>query len=392
MDYRHFRRLLERKLADERSDLALLQDFVRDYPYCQTGHLLLTGAMHIQDHVGYDQQLRRTAACLPDRTALFNLIHGSSSVATGSPLTVEPSPFSIDESLPEVQVHAPVEDASSLIMGDAAPVAAPASEQLPESKDLSHLHDFHPSESVTAGMLPEPLTEDPQEIFRRKLEQILGEQESPVGEPESKEPVASQEPSTESTREESSTTGLEQLELGHVLEENFLKELEKLPSIPAASRPEPALPVAAHSGPTDFFGWLKTNTVSGFGQFELIEDKEESTFEVVGNREVSFDEKKSPASPKGGDLIERFIQSEPRIVPQPKPEFFNPSMQAKRSVEEHEDLVSETLAKIYADQGNLLKARTAYERLRLLHPEKNAYFAALVRKIDNQLNSTSEDL
>ncbi|MFM9026859.1 MAG: hypothetical protein ACKOQ6_02565 [Bacteroidota bacterium] len=147
--------------------------------------------------------------------------------------------------------------------------------------------------------------------------------------------------------------------------------------------------------PRDFFRWLSEKPVAGFGSYEMIDGDDTSILDI-SNKENIKPETGSQAAiehPEGKDLIEKFIRSEPRIVPQPKAQFFNPSVQAKRSVEEHEDLVSETLARIYAEQGNLLKARNAYERLRLLHPEKNAYFATLVLKMDNQLNSTtSEDL
>lgn len=392
MDYRHFRRLLERKVTEERSDLALLQDFVRDYPYCQTGHLLLSGAMHVQDHVGYDRQLRRTAACIPDRASLFNLIHGSSAVAAGSPLAIEPSPFSIDEVHPVAQAHPLVDDAASDIMGDAAPAAPPLSESITGMPSLTDLHDYHAGDQVTAGPLPEQSTDDPQEIFRRKLEMMLGESEEPVPEnPTVSSSTVVPAVIESAPAEKPEPTGLEELEIGHALEENILKELEKLPAIPA-SKPDQSAAVVKEKEPRDFFSWLSTTSGNGFGKFELLQDSDDLPIEVVAASTVSVPTASSEATEKRTDLIDRFLKTEPRIVPQPKAEFFNPSVQAKRSVEEHEDLVSETLAKIYADQGNLMKARTAYERLRLLHPEKNAYFAALVRKIDNQLNSTSEDL
>ena len=46
------------------------------------------------------------------------------------------------------------------------------------------------------------------------------------------------------------------------------------------------------------------------------------------------------------------------------------------------DLYTETLAQIYLEQGYPEQARNIYSKLLLANPEKNAYFAALIQKID----------
>ena len=46
------------------------------------------------------------------------------------------------------------------------------------------------------------------------------------------------------------------------------------------------------------------------------------------------------------------------------------------------DIYTETLAQIYLEQGYPEQARLIYSKLLLLNPEKNAYFAALIQKID----------
>ena len=52
-------------------------------------------------------------------------------------------------------------------------------------------------------------------------------------------------------------------------------------------------------------------------------------------------------------------------------------------VQEREfDLYTETLAQIYAEQGYYEQAKDIYSKLILAYPEKNAYFAALIQKID----------
>ena len=46
------------------------------------------------------------------------------------------------------------------------------------------------------------------------------------------------------------------------------------------------------------------------------------------------------------------------------------------------DLYTETLAQIYAEQGYYEQAKDIYAKLILAYPEKNAYFAALIQKLE----------
>ncbi|NQV54047.1 MAG: hypothetical protein HQ500_12745 [Flavobacteriales bacterium] len=83
---------------------------------------------------------------------------------------------------------------------------------------------------------------------------------------------------------------------------------------------------------------------------------------------------------EAASIIDNFIEKEDDIVPK-RAEFFKPAKAAKSSLLDREDIVTETLAKVYAQQGNISKAISTYEKLSLLHPEKSSYFAGLIEKL-----------
>ena len=82
-------------------------------------------------------------------------------------------------------------------------------------------------------------------------------------------------------------------------------------------------------------------------------------------------------------LIDRFIEQQPRIgklreVEAPVEEW------AKASVMEDPTLVTETMARIFAQQGQIGKARKAYRHLALTYPAKSTYFAAQLKKLNQR--------
>ena len=95
---------------------------------------------------------------------------------------------------------------------------------------------------------------------------------------------------------------------------------------------------------------------------------------------VSFDLKR-----KEEEIIEKFIREEPQIHP-PSPDKLDLENKARKSAEDPNDLVSETLASIYTEQMLFHKAIDTYQKLSLKFPEKKAYFADQISELQKKIN------
>ncbi|WP_432710450.1 hypothetical protein [Pedobacter sp.] len=87
---------------------------------------------------------------------------------------------------------------------------------------------------------------------------------------------------------------------------------------------------------------------------------------------------------KETSIIDDFLKKAPQISP-PKPEQIDNENKAKKSAEDHNDLVSETLAKIYIEQMLYHKAIDTYQKLSLKFPEKSRYFADLIQSLEKKI-------
>ncbi len=138
---------------------------------------------------------------------------------------------------------------------------------------------------------------------------------------------------------------------------------------------------------------LKTGTFEpeSKGKLSLEELKK-----IVENRIREIEKEKKEKSGKTGEkpkkvkstneIIDDFIKNNPSIS-RPKVSFFDPMESAKESVVDKENIVSETLAKIYMDQGHYQKAINIFKKLSLKYPEKSSYFAALIEKAKKSLEN-----
>lgn len=441
MEYNQFKQLLALKGIREKETISMLGDFIEKFPYCQTSRLLFAKALHDQNNIHYDQHLKLAAAYAPNREVLRELIDmKTEEVEFEFPLSKKEEPvqelvsggkeevvsfnkkpendfeewYSADEisgqafeeqkkkEIP-VDPHAVIKQRLSEILGTHKP---PVESEIHEVIQK----EVEPSADAMVGVVQQDVIV-PAEI---KIEQIAPSKADPEETVYQEDMLAEKKleeellhPAPEKSAEEKVIIAqaskdmdiLDRMELEHAMEESILGSLEKLPVIaPGPSQkqkeetgqhngqeivksPESLLkePAAKTPGtPRSFTEWLKATNTGSKGGFEEVRAPKHNAENIERSFPSNDDEEESLLS--DDELIEKFLLEDPKIVPS-RAEFYSPVSQAKKSVMDHDDVVSETLAQIYRKQGNFQKARWCYEKLILLHPEKSAFFAALLKEI-----------
>ncbi|NNK82048.1 MAG: hypothetical protein HKO92_02870 [Flavobacteriaceae bacterium] len=113
-----------------------------------------------------------------------------------------------------------------------------------------------------------------------------------------------------------------------------------------------------------FSEWLK---ITSFKPIIRDEEQDQESIKQKDQRAEKF------------DLIDKFIATNPKIVPLKK-DLENQNI-ALESTHEPETLMTETLARIYVEQKNYSKAIKAYKILSLKYPEKSGFFADQIQAV-----------
>jgi len=120
--------------------------------------------------------------------------------------------------------------------------------------------------------------------------------------------------------------------------------------------------------PIDEFDYLNTEV------FRLIDDQSGSLL---------------TEKPMADDLIEKFLHSHVAIKPISEVTHEAGKVISEQSDSIGEEMITETLAKVYLRQGLYLEAMKSYEKLILKFPEKNSYFAGQIENIKKLISKES---
>ena len=130
-----------------------------------------------------------------------------------------------------------------------------------------------------------------------------------------------------------------------------------------------------------FEEWLKLTSVR-----KIERPGQPGTGIDKGTKEGSADPKKMKS--KKIDLIDKFIASNPKIVPHDTPVKIDLGESTRFDGKE---LMTETLARVYLEQRKYKKAIQAYRILSLKYPEKSGFFADRIKAVEKiKQENTSE--
>jgi hypothetical protein len=337
-----------------------LEDITAQFPYFQNAHLLLARQYYGHENIRYDSHLKKASAYAPDRRVLYNLIHLPATDVVHMQVVKEET-VAATVSEPVAETVFPHEIPSQ----ETSDVAAVHSADVSEAKETVTTTEV----TVSAGHETEENDTDPRAIIEQRLREIERQYLRAGAAPSDEVPTEVIVPAPEKVTETPTAA--------------------ETPA-PAASALPPVIqtPVKSDSTKMSFADWLKVKSVpvapasdpkNYFG--EKVTRTPEPPKEVPASPPPA--PAKRPSSLHTDKIIEKFIQEEPRIEPS-KSEFYSPGNMARKSLIEHDDLISETLAGIYARQGNKQRATDMYLKLSLKFPEKSAYFAALIKNLETE--------
>jgi len=124
-----------------------------------------------------------------------------------------------------------------------------------------------------------------------------------------------------------------------------------------------------------FEQWLKLTTAKPIDR---------SVAEEVNIKSDRPDPAQASPSMDKWDKIDRFLAQKTNIKPQ---NTDSGQDKAQAYLQTHEELMTETLARVYAQQKNYQKAIQAYKILILKYPEKSGFFADQIQELQRLLNA-----
>jgi hypothetical protein len=128
-----------------------------------------------------------------------------------------------------------------------------------------------------------------------------------------------------------------------------------------------------------FTEWLKITS------FKPIDRDKSETISEEKNDESQ--EEKLASVNKKFELIDKFLENNPKIVP--VKELVKTNTDSSDKVP-HDGLMTETLARIYLEQNNYAKAIQSYKILSLKYPEKSGFFADQIKAVKELQENNTE--
>jgi hypothetical protein len=319
-------------------ELSELNSLATDYPYTQIFSILYLQTLAKNKHDKFEEELQKHAFRITDRNRLFHLIQNAQSPADQK---------QEQQIVPEIIVS---------------------------TDDYTEQEKSHQQEEIPVEV-PIITLEEP--VIETELTSLINEEVSSTETEEStREEVVDDisEENVEFNKELLAEAINQNYDLDHLEElvnDESFDEVEAENISEEIPVDESSESIVSKEQGRSFTGWLRSNE----NDIHLSIDPEKARIEAI---------------------LDKFISEEPSItrptkdsiqIERPKKEFYSPAQKAKESIDPNAVPVSETLAKIFAAQGNYPRAIAAYEQLMLTIPEKKTFFATQIKELKKKLNT-----
>ncbi len=358
--------------SSSKAQLAELDELIAKYPWFSVAHLLKAKGMMQGNDPDYPEQLQRASVHVNDRQVLFDFLHDHGASSGVDPAQIQdPEPVVATPEIEVVEEEIKIEPSANdqvqplqkdPIVADRVIVEEDIQERASEEPELVPVIE---SPKVEEFEIDPPAPVLIQEVETQEVEEeILDELLQPSANVVEEVPRKVEEVDPE--LEKDILTGA----VSRIIEKEVQESVEEeRASTKVGNISAPELDDEADLSP--FARRLLSGAAKiGYGapmEHDAaplnVEDRKEL------NQNLTSDE-----------LVEAFIRSSPRITPSRAPEYSSSDL-AKQSLIEDDSFVTETMAKIYAQQGKIEKAKKAYKLLSLKYPEKSIYFALQLKKL-----------
>ena len=430
MDSAQLIQLLQNKGSNSAPLEQALEKELNAHPYFTAVRLLRLKALQESQSLSFDAELKRTAVHIYDRRQLFEWVSmplapsdrsfeedtskpqveeavreetadagaGSEtqelieSALAGEEIEEESAPEQVEQEAKEefsaetkpaeeekedkadiAQEHAASEQQEHpLAQGEEAVEESTSIEETPEEAEeqavATSADNTLPSETEGARPeLPEDIV-DPAAAARKRVEDLLAAHKKRKEQKDDDPPseVKPERRETEETIVPQEEAKAEDQPDGPSSEESTAAEEE-------AIQPEHTKPASEDSGPEKDDQQADTGSSSFSDWLSSLPSEQERT-----------ERKKEQI-----ELVDQFLKEPPRFQPKKGETAEQTPNIASESVQERSEFMTETLAKLYIEQGHVEKAIEAYDILRLRFPEKSSFFAGRIRALKQQLKKES---
>ena len=370
-------------------DTKELEKLVHKYPYFQSAHILLTKHYYETDNTHYEGYLKKASSYAVDRSRLFEIVHEWKEVGEAVPEAI------IEEEIIESPKADIVEEIIEEETVDEVTIEETKEEiKLPMDFDPSSIDD---TISSLIDQAEDAIAATEENNLYPLAEQIIEETNIIATEIAIEEVLAAEE-ITEEEKEEETIETIAALPETHTGEKrSFLDWIKTYNDIesPALGNENQILDEQV----------IIEETITPEIKEEPVEEEEESVIETTD--EVAEDEEETiefqatyslpnrtplqsfvdKEEEESKDIIDDFISLDLQktIAPQLEEKEAQKPARKPKSSNKQFGMVSETLAIIYAKQGQLEQAIEIYQQLILQEPKKSTYFVGQIEKLQNLL-------